>query len=451
AGKILPKLGSNHTIIKLHKNQGYGGNQKVCYRYAIEHGYDCAVLLHGDGQYAPELVTKFPSFLEDKCVDVVLGSRMKDKVCALRGNMPWYKFCGNIFLTLLQNMLSKQKISEYHTGYRAYRTDFLKRIPFELNSDDFHFDTDILLQAFHMDAKIFEFAIPTFYGDEICRVPLFKYAHNVISTTLSYRMQKLGLMVSLKFPHSANKVYRDKTDDSNSTHAHAIKDLNSICGRAGKKVLDIGCGTGFLEKKIKHLNLQYKGLDKKIPKIPTKSFQQFDLENEKWEIDISEYDCVLLLDVIEHLSDPERFLIEMRNQMKQFKTTKILISTANIGFVLVRMNLLFGQFNYADRGILDITHKRLFTKSSFKKLLVETGYEVKKIHGIGIPFKTLGKGWFFGALSKLSGLMARFYPSLFAFQFYAQIKPKMTTYQLIGYSSELNNGSDRPNLHAVNS
>lgn len=431
AKEAFQKLGTNYTIIKLHKNQGYGGNQKVCYRYAINNDYDNVVLLHGDCQYAPELVTKFPQYIKEKKAEVVLGSRMKDKAFALRGRMPWYKFCGNIILTWMQNRISKQKLSEYHTGYRAYSTNFLRSIPFEMNSDGFHFDTEIILQAFHANANIYEFSIPTFYGEEICRVPLFKYAIDVLSITVRYRMQQLGLMVSLKFPRSAQQIYVDKKNYPNSTHAVAFDYLIKEYSSKSVKVLDIGCGPGYLAKQLPP-KIQYTGIDREKPVNSSfHSFIKMDLERDKWEIDICDYDCVLIMDVIEHLSDPEGFLIQLRNQMKKDRTTTILISTANVGFFLIRLNLLFGRFNYADRGILDITHKRLFTKGSFKNLLKETGYEIENLQGVGIPFRALGKGMLFRILNSISSLLARIYPSLFAFQFYGVVRPKLTTYQVI--------------------
>lgn len=432
AKNALKELGSNYTIIQLFENQGYGGNQKVCYRYAIEKGYDNVVLLHGDGQYAPELALRFPRLIKKDGADVILGSRMKEKTGALQGRMPWYKFLGNMFLTWVQNHLSNKKISEYHTGYRAYTTEFLKKVPFELNSDDFHFDTEILLQAFHTNAKIVEFAIATHYGEEVCRVPLLAYAWNVLSTTVNYKLQRMGLRVSLKFPHSSEQVYANKLDDPGSTHSHALRFLKQKVLAPGVKILDIGCGPGHLAKALETSRARYTGIDRQKPtEADMQGFQEMDLERDPWAMDISEFDTVLLLDVIEHLATPEQFLIDMRNSMQTFNTPWVLVSTANVGFVLIRINLLFGRFNYADRGILDITHKRLFTKASFKRLLRETGYRIETIHGVGVPLRTLGKGWVFRVLGGISSALARVYPSLFGFQLFAVVRPKPTTYQVI--------------------
>jgi SAM-dependent methyltransferase len=442
ATNTFKKLGTNYTTLKLHKNQGYGGNQKVCYRFAIQEKFDRVILLHGDGQYAPELVLEFVKHFEEQCVDIVLGSRMLSLASAKKGKMPLYKIIGNVILTWIQNKISNQKLSEYHTGYRGYTINFLKNIPFELNSNGFDFDTQILLQAFHSNSKIHEFMIPTHYGDEICRVSGFEYAWKVFIATISLRMQQMGIKVSLKYPRSANQIYKDKTDDPNSSHSCALNlilnDLFSFSAK-NKNILDIGCGPGHLARKLVNNRVHITGID--YFTSDSDSFHEFitmDLDRDKWKLDIGRYDYILILDVIEHLINPEGFLLELRNHMKLPITPKMLISTPNVGFFLLRLNLLFGQFNYADRGILDINHKRLFTMKTFKTLLNETGYEIEKIKGIGVPFQTLGKGKLFKLLGRLSAIVARIYPSLFSFQFLAAVRPKLTTYQLMEYSQKYN-------------
>src|SRR5688572_8270888 len=164
------------TILRTPVNQGYGGNQKLGYRYAIDHGFDIVALIHGDGQYAPE---KLPALLEPfhrGDADAVFGSRMIHKNDALAGGMPLYKWLGNQVLTNFQNALLGSTLSEFHSGYRLYSTKALAKIPFERNSNDFHFDTDIIVQLHFAGMRIVEIAIPTFYGDEICHVNGMKYA-----------------------------------------------------------------------------------------------------------------------------------------------------------------------------------------------------------------------------------------------------------------------------------
>ena len=171
-------------ILKNKKNLGYGGNQKVGFKYAINNKFDTVTLLHGDGQYAPELINDLNQELIKKNSDLLLGSRMIHKRNALKGGMPLYKFIGNIILTRLQNYILKVNLSEFHTGYRVYNVHKLAKIPFELNSNDFHFDTEIIIQFILCKFKINEFPIPTYYGDEISYVNGIKYAFNVIKESL---------------------------------------------------------------------------------------------------------------------------------------------------------------------------------------------------------------------------------------------------------------------------
>ncbi|GAF82251.1 unnamed protein product [marine sediment metagenome] len=194
--------GIEKGLKKLHvyrnrKNKGYGGNQKVGYKYAIDRGYDIVAMLHGDGQYAPELLPKLLEPLENDRADMVFGSRMRDS--PLKGGMPLYKFLGNKLLTFIENLFLRMDLSEFHSGYRLYSCHALKKIPFELNSDDFHFDTDILIQFKEAGFKIVELPIPTYYGDEISYVNVLQYGLNVIKSVLEYKLHKWGVKKIDKF------------------------------------------------------------------------------------------------------------------------------------------------------------------------------------------------------------------------------------------------------------
>ena len=181
-------------------NQGYGGNQKIGYHYAIKNNFDYVVLLHGDGQYAPECLPELLKCVDKKEFDVVIGSRMVNKKLALRGGMPFYKFVGNIILTTMQNFLLGTNLSEFHSGYRIYSVNSLKKIPFHFNTNDFHFDTEILIQLLTNKEKIKEISVPTFYGNEICHVNGIKYAFNVLRMTSIAKLQKtINIKFSKKF------------------------------------------------------------------------------------------------------------------------------------------------------------------------------------------------------------------------------------------------------------
>jgi len=175
---IKKKNLNNFSFEKNEKNLGFGGNLKKSYDLSISKGYNYLSILHGDGQYPPEYLDKMYKYLSHS--DLVLGSRMINKKNALKGKMPIIRFFGNIFLTNFQNLFFKQKLSEWHTGFRGIKLDSLKKIPYHLNSDYFHIDTQILLQFIIRNLKIHEFPIPTYYGEEKSGVNLIKYGLSVV-------------------------------------------------------------------------------------------------------------------------------------------------------------------------------------------------------------------------------------------------------------------------------
>lgn len=191
--------GKKIKLVTQKINLGYGGNQKFGYEYAINNAFEAVVLIHGDGQYSPKLIPQIIAPILNGESDAVLGSRMIHKKSALAGGMPLYKFVGNIILTKVQNLILRVNLSEYHTGLRAYRIKALSLIPFQFNNNGFSFDTDILIQLIDAKCAISEIQIPTYYGDEICRVNGVKYAAEIIIATLLSRAQRLGIYRCRKF------------------------------------------------------------------------------------------------------------------------------------------------------------------------------------------------------------------------------------------------------------
>jgi glycosyltransferase involved in cell wall biosynthesis len=178
------------TLIRHPVNLGYGGNQKAGYRWMITNNIDVVVLLHGDGQYAPEFLPKMVEPIATGAADVVFGSRMMTPGTALKGGMPKYKFVGNKILTFWQNRMAQVRLSEWHSGYRAYSTEALSKTAFERNADYFDFDTEIILQMIEAKQRIVEIPIPTFYGDELSRVNGIKYGWRVARHTTLWRLKR---------------------------------------------------------------------------------------------------------------------------------------------------------------------------------------------------------------------------------------------------------------------
>jgi glycosyltransferase involved in cell wall biosynthesis len=177
------------TVYRNPTNLMYGGNQRCGYQYAMKQGMDIVVLLHGDGQYAPEIMQDLLTPLETGQAEMVMGSRMLIPGAARRGKMPMYKFYGNKILTWTENKLAGTHFSEFHSGYRAYSVSALRTIPLDSLTTNWHFDTQIILEFIKHGHRVIEVPIPTYYGDEICRVNGIPYAAHCVAETFSYALK----------------------------------------------------------------------------------------------------------------------------------------------------------------------------------------------------------------------------------------------------------------------
>lgn len=189
-----------HTVLHT-KNLGYGGNQKTCYQTALEKGADIVIMLHPDYQYTPKLINAIAPLMAEGLFDCVLGSRILG-TGALKGGMPLYKYLANRFLTMFQNILLSYKLSEYHTGYRAFSKEILQKLPLENNSNDFIFDNQMLSQIIYGNYSIGEITCPTRYFAEASSINFtrsVKYGLGVIATSILFRLHRWRLIKSPLF------------------------------------------------------------------------------------------------------------------------------------------------------------------------------------------------------------------------------------------------------------
>jgi len=420
-------------------NQGYGGNQKLGYQYAINNGFDAVVLLHGDGQYAPELIEDIFSPILRGEADAVFGSRMITKGAARKGGMPLYKFIGNKILTFLENRMLQAKLTEFHSGYRAYAVNALQRIPFQHNASDFHFDTEIIIQLLLAGQRIHETPIPTYYGDEICHVNGIKYAWNVLVACVQSRMQKLSILYQRKYDIEQDASYYTLKLGYESSHTLAIDRVSE-----GSSVLDIGACEGLIANELKAKGCRVCGIDQ-LPlkhKANFDDYAQCDLNAPEFPFHMESFDYVLMLDIIEHLQRPEAFMDALRKQLKLSNAT-IVLTTPNIAFAVVRIQLLLGQFNYGKTGILDITHSRLFTFKTLRHLCEECGYVLKELKGIPVPFpKAVGDNPLGRFLLGVNKLLIKLSKSLFSYQIYAELQPTPVVDHLLEHT--IKTSAERP-------
>jgi glycosyltransferase involved in cell wall biosynthesis len=405
------------TILRNEYNQGYGGNQKVGYAFAIREQFDFVAMVHGDGQYAPEQLPSLVAPLREGRADAVFGSRMMTRLGAIKGGMPLYKFVGNRILSRIQNLLLGTNLTEFHSGYRVYSVAALTKIRYRLNSNLFHFDTEIIIQLLNARQRILELPIPTYYGDEISRVNGLKYAKDVVVATLRNVAHRAGVLHQRRYEPAGDEgnAHYDLKLGYASSHQFA---LDAVA--PGTAVIDIGAGPGGIARELLKKGCRVAVVDQFLPKDALDSnvivFSQ-DLDAEP-TFNVRGYDYLLLLDVIEHLKNPERFLDRVRAQF-DYSPKTLILSTPNIAFAVQRAMLVFGQFNYGKAGILDRTHTRLFTFRSLRRLLVDAGFRIKEIRGVPAPFpKILGNGRLGKVGLGINQVLIRISRSLFSYQIF---------------------------------
>ena len=198
--ELARELGIEHVMVH-ERNKGYGGNQKTCYNKALELGADIVIMLHPDYQYTPKLIHSIAYIIANNVYPVVCASRILGKG-ALKGGMPLIKYVANRALTFVENILLGQKLSEYHTGYRAFSAEVLKTVNYDVNSDDFVFDNEMLAQIFYAGYEIGEITCPTKYFDDASSINLMRstvYGLGVLRVACEYRLAKWGLIKSKLF------------------------------------------------------------------------------------------------------------------------------------------------------------------------------------------------------------------------------------------------------------
>ncbi len=413
-------------ITRHESNLGYGGNQKWGYRTAIDQGLDIIVLLHGDGQYAPELLPQMVAPLINDEAEAVFGSRMMLDGGARRGGMPMYKFVGNRILTTVENAVAGVELTEWHSGYRAYSVAALAQLPFERNSDGFDFDTQIILQLIESGQRIAEIPIPTYYGEEISHVNGLKYAKDITSEVVRYRAHKMGFGTG-ELAFSSN-AYEQKQGDDSSHHI-----LKGWLGtRTAARVLDLGCSDGRFAEDLQAMGHHVTGVDLQAHDGVTdrvEHFVQADLDQGLPSDLDGPFEIVLAADVLEHVRRPDQLLQQIHKVLAPGGS--VLVSVPNFGHWYPRLRVALGRFDYDRRGILDSDHVRFFTKKSFERLALASGFTILRREATGLPLEVAergghgqelqGKG-FSRLVNQIDRAAVAARPQLFGYQFLFELR-----------------------------
>ena len=343
---------------------------------------------------------------------------------ALAGGMPLYKFVGNKILTRFQNRVVRVAAVASGTPATARsRSRSSTTIPFEENSDGFDFDTEVLLQLYDAGAPVVEVPIPTYYGDEICRVDGLAYAKDVSLDVVRYRLARLGFGSSHLARSSTGYAWKDAPDASHRV-ALACVDEQPV-GR----VLDLGCGSGRSPRSCGRQAASSSGVDREpapgtAGRVDRLVAADLDAGLPRAVAEEGPFDVVLALDVLEHLRDPDRLLRELHDVCSPEAT--LVASIPNIGHWYPRLRIGVGRFDYDHRGILDATHLRFFTWRSFSSLAYRAGWLVEERRLTGLPLEILDRDARNGSKRPVRTLVARIdsagravWPSLFAYQYVA--------------------------------
>ena len=342
-----------------------------------------------------------------------------------KGGMPLYKLVGNRILTGFENRSLGKHLTEFHSGYRAYSLAALAKIDLSHMTDDFHFDTEIIIKLQHQNFRIREVPIPTFYGEELCYVDGMKYAKDVFRAVVRYRRT---LSTGRPYPEFAEYAQSHPLKESRfSSHEHLLR----FCGN-GHDVLIIGCGDGALARQIAQAGNRVVGIDTLPAPRHADAFVRYLHVDPAMRLDAlpdmqpGRFDRVILEDVLEHLPDPGRLLTECAASLKP--DGLLLAAIPNVANISVRLSLLFGQFPYTTRGILDQRHLRFFTHSTARTLLDASGFDRLAEKPTVIPVElALGlsaQNPAMRALNRLLSAVATLAPSLFAYEFVFAARPR---------------------------
>ena len=387
----LPPL-ENLRLRANPRRYGYGGRRKVAFEYALEHGFDHAIVIEGDGRHPVERLGELlePAVLE--AAPVVVGARGK----------------GGSSGFLLRALLG-MPLSDWTSGLRVYACDVLRRIPFQLASDDTRFDTEVLIQCRALGVPVRDVRLDAFDEPDTS-------SGAAIAAAVDYRLHQLHLSRNGAFLVDRDVRYTFK---HSRTGSH-VQILAAI--RSGTRVLDLGCSQGLLAKPLSAKGVRTTGVDVGPPERVSRDLEAYhrrDLEEPLEIPEGREFDYVVVADVLEHVKNREQLLRSARRYLKP--DGRLLISTPNIAIWFYRLSLLAGRFEYGPRGVLDETHVHLFTQSTFRREVERGGFRILRQRVTSLPFEVLfestGQSRLVAALSEGYHLLARLWPKMFAYQF----------------------------------
>ncbi len=413
--------GSETIVVETPNAPGRGECVKLAIRYASLNGYQVLVDLRDEGPSAIALLPDLVSRILSGTVHGAFGSPLVGRA---KGRFPWrpgrLRRARAEIVSSLHRMLLKSDVADFVPPVRAWSIKALGALPYERNADDDVFDTQLFLQ---MRLKGLELAGLRLEGPLASprRGPGLGAVWRMLRCCVRYRLHLLSIFYQREFDVDPDLRYYEPKLGYPSSHTTAIERVP-----AGARVLDLGCNEGEVAKELKKKACHVVGVDF----FPVRTRQNFDvfvrqdLDDLQPLTALGSFDCVLLLDVIEHLDKPEDFLERLRGLLGATRPLFV-VTTANVAFIVTRLQLLLSSFNYGKQGVLDLTHKRLFTYGSLRRAFEQAGYDIGRVGGIPAPFpKAFGMNALARLLLMINVLLIRFSRSLFSYQIYLEAVPR---------------------------
>jgi methionine biosynthesis protein MetW len=399
--------------VRVHRQPretGYGGARKAAFEHLLRRGFEHAVVMRGDGSHPPELL---PDLLKPVLCDsqpLVFASRLLNRRTALRSGMPLLRLLAHGLAGAIQNRILGTRVRDYLSSFRVYSSDLLRCIPFQLNSDDRHFDAEMGVQCRALGVTVHEVAVAATWREEQTGSEGLRHAARACRTALGYRLHQLHVTQNGRYLVDPGVHYTFKHSRTGS-HVQIVDSIER-----GTRVLDLGCSQGMLASPLREKGVSVTGVDIEPAAHRASELEAYYERDLEQPLEIPEgrsFDYVVLADVIEHLKNRQQLLRSTRRFLKP--EGRLIISTPNIALWFYRLSLLAGRFEYGPRGVLDRTHVHLFTRASFRREVERAGFRILDERVTSLPFEVVfqstGRG-----ITEAYHLLARVWPEMFAYQ-----------------------------------
>jgi len=403
--------------LRIHRgprDSGFGGLRKAAFEYALQRGLDLVVTLRADGLHPPELLPLLLHPALDGLDRLVVAGRLH-RLSRRQPGLGYAHLLAHRLATGFHNRLLGLRLDDYHSGYRVYPTRALPSIPYQLNAADASFDMQLVIQCRALGVPIVEVPVPPTWREYSSDLHGLREVLRACGTVMDYRLHQLH--VTRRGPYFVDRgAHYTLKQSRTGSHMQIVDAIEP-----GSRVLDLGCSQGLLARPLKAKQVSIVGVDVGPPQPRARemdAYLQRDLED-PLELPFGrEFDFVVIADVIEHLRSRLELLRRARRHLKE--GGRLIISTPNVALWFYRLSLLAGRFEYGPRGVLDETHVRFFTRSSFRREVERAGYRIVRERVTALPFEIVfestGRSRTVRWISEAYHLLARAWPTMFAYQ-----------------------------------